>query len=72
MCNIVKKGKKMEEFDFWVEMTVTVKRKIPTSMTAKTREEALEKIWDRAESGLLDDELMYESGEVEEVTYEVK
>jgi hypothetical protein len=66
------KGKKMEEFDFWVEMTITVKRRIPTSMTAKTREKALEKIWDRAESGLLDDELMYESGEVEEVTYEVK
>ena len=66
------KEKKMEEFDFWVEMTITVKRRIPTSMTAKTREEALEKIWDRAEAGLLDDELMHASGEVEEVTYEVK
>lgn len=64
----------MEEFDFWVEMTVTVKRRIPTSVIAKTREEALERVWELAEGGLFDDELMYESNEeeVEEVTYKVK
>ena len=66
----------MEEFDFWVEMTetITVKRRIPTSVTAKTREEALERVWKLAEGGFLDDELRYESGEdeVEEITYEVK
>jgi hypothetical protein len=43
MHNIVMKGKKMEEFDFWVEMTITVKRRIPTSMTAKTREKSIGK-----------------------------
>ena len=64
----------MEEFDFWVEMTITVKRRIPTSVTAKTREGALERVWKLAEWRLFDDELKYESGEetVEEVTYEVK
>jgi len=69
------KGKIMEEFGFWVELTetITIKRRIPASMTGRTREEALEKIWDRAEAGLLDDELLYEEAEVidEETTYEV-